>query len=105
MALLTLSSSSKPNIMLIVSDDQGYANIGYHNSTVLTPRINAIAKEGVILEGYYVQPVCSPTRSSLMSGRYTYRLGTQATVIRADVPFGVPLKETFVANNMKEAGY
>lgn len=50
MALLTLSSSSKPNIMLIVSDDQGYANIGYHNSTVLTPRINAIAKEGVILE-------------------------------------------------------
>ena len=79
MALLTLSSSSKPNIMLIVSDDQGYANIGYHNSTVLTPRINAIAKEGVILEGYYVQPVCSPTRSSLMSGRYTYRLGTQVS--------------------------
>ena len=41
--------------MLIVSDDQGYANIGYHNSTVLTPRIDAIAKNGVILEGYYVQ--------------------------------------------------
>lgn len=40
-----------------------------------------------------------------MTGRYTYRLGTQATVIRADVPFGVPLDETFVANNMKEAGY
>lgn len=43
--------AAKPNIMLIVADDQGYANIGYHNSTVLTPRIDAIAKEGVILEG------------------------------------------------------
>ena len=46
----------KPNIMLIVADDQGFANIGYHNSTVLTPRIDAIAKAGCILENYYVQP-------------------------------------------------
>lgn len=83
---------------------QGYADIGYHNSTVLTPRIDELAHAGVRLEGWYVQPVCSPTRSSLMTGRYTYRLGTQATVIRADVPFGVPLKETFVAENMKDAG-
>lgn len=80
----------------------------------------------MILEGYYVQPICSPTRSSLMTGRYTYRLGTQAslmmlcccgccscsprscvqaTVIRADVPFGVPLKERFLAQNMQDAGY
>ena len=94
-----------PNIVLIVSDDQGFANIGYHNSTVLTPRIDALAHEGLTLEGYYVQPVCSPTRSSLMTGRYTYRLGTQATVIRSDVPFGVPLKETFISQNMKDANY
>ena len=72
---------------------------------MLTPRIDALAKDGVKLEGYYVQPVCSPTRSSLMTGRYTYRLGTQATVIRADVPFGVPLKETFMSENLKDAGY
>ena len=72
---------------------------------MLMPRIDEIAKAGVILEGYYVQPVCSPTRSSLMTGRYTYRLGTQATVIRADVPFGVPLSETFIAQNMADAGY
>ena len=72
---------------------------------MLMPRIDEIAKAGVVLEGYYVQPVCSPTRSSLMTGRYTYRLGTQATVIRADVPFGVPLTETFMAQNMADAGY
>lgn len=45
------------------------------------------------------------TRAILQTGRYTYRLGTQATVIRADTPFGVPLKETFVAQNMQDAGY
>ena len=66
--------------VLIIS---GHSNIGYHNSTVLTPRINALAEQGVKLENYYVQPVCSPTRSSLMTGRYVHRLGTQATVIRA----------------------
>lgn len=99
------SSAIKPNIVLIVADDQGYANIGYHNKTVLTPRIDNLAALGVILDTYYVQPVCSPTRSSLMTGRYTYRLGTQATVIRADTPFGVPLKETFMSENLKDAGY
>lgn len=97
--------SPPPNVLLIVSDDHGFGNVGYHNSTMLTPRIDEIAKAGVILEGYYVQPVCSPSRSSLMTGRYTYRLGTQATVIRADVPFGVPLGETFLPQNMGDAGY
>lgn len=48
-----------------MADDQGYANIGYHNSTMLMPRIDEIAKAGVILEGYYVQPVCS--RENTMS--------------------------------------
>ena len=105
LAITAVAFAAKPNVLLIVADDQGYANVGYHNDTILTPRINALAAEGVTLEGYYVQPVCSPTRSVLMTGRYTYRLGTQATVIRADVPFGVPLKETFMAQNMKDAGY
>jgi hypothetical protein len=100
-----LPQCSDVSFRVQVADDQGYANIGYHNNTMLMPRIDEIAKAGVILEGYYVQPVCSPTRSSLMTGRYTYRLGTQATVIRADVPFGVPLTETFVSQNMADAGY
>jgi len=99
------NSASKPNVLLIVADDQGYAQIGYHNKTTLTPKIDEIAGDGIILEAYYVQPVCSPTRSALMTGRYTYRLGTQATVIRADTPFGIPLENTFMARNMKDAGY
>lgn len=97
--------AAKPNIVLVVADDQGYANIGYHNASTQTPRIDALAAAGVTLENYYVQPVCSPTRSTLMTGRYTNRLGTQATVIRADVPFGVPLANTFMAQNLQDAGY
>ena len=104
-ATTAATASSKPNVVLVVADDQGYANVGYHNASMLTPRINALAKAGVTLENYYVQPVCSPTRSTLMTGRYTNRLGTQATVIRADVPFGVPLDNTFMSQNMQDAGY
>ena len=85
--------------------DQGFAQVGYHNATTLTPRIDELAGEGIKLENYYVQPICSPTRSSLLTGRYTYRLGTQATVIRADVPFGVPLENTLLAQNLADAGY
>lgn len=52
-----------------------------------------------------VQPICSPTRSALMTGRYTIRLGTQANVIFWDTPWGVPLNETFLSQNLKDAGY
>ena len=95
----------QPNVLLIVADDQGHAQVGYHNASTLTPRIDALAAGGITLENYYVQPVCSPTRSVLMTGRYTNRLGTQATVIRADVPFGVPLDNTFLPQNLQDAGY
>jgi arylsulfatase A-like enzyme len=100
-----IALGSQPNIVLIVADDQGHANIGYNNKTVLTPRIDELAGEGIIMTQYYVQPVCSPSRSVLMTGRHTFRVGTQATVIRADVPFGIPLDNTFMSENLKDAGY
>jgi hypothetical protein len=52
-----------------------------------------------------VQPICSPTRSALMTGRYTIRLGTQTNVIYWDTPWGVPLNETFIPQNLKAVGY
>ena len=91
-------------VVLILADDLGYNMLGYHNSTVLSPNIDTLASNGIKLGSFFVQPICSPTRSALMTGRYTYRLGTQATVIRADVPFGVPLRETYLSQNMKDAG-
>lgn len=52
-----------------------------------------------------VQPICSPTRSALMTGRYTIRLGTQSNVIYWDTPWGVPLNETYIPQNLKDVGY
>ena len=78
--------------------------VGYHNSTILTPRIDELAKGGVRLDTFYAAPICSPTRSSIMTGRYTYRLGTQCTIIESNVPFGIPLAERFISENMRDAG-
>ena len=52
-----------------------------------------------------MQPICSPTRSSLMTGRYTYRLGTQAEIVETFVPFGIPLSERFMPEYFRDAGY
>jgi arylsulfatase B len=82
--------------------------MGFMNETrgLISPNLDALAKnDGVILKNYYVLPICSPTRSALMTGRYTVRLGTQSNVIYWDTPWGVPINETFLPQNLKAAGY
>uniref|UniRef100_A0A3Q3K516 Sulfatase N-terminal domain-containing protein n=1 Tax=Monopterus albus TaxID=43700 RepID=A0A3Q3K516_MONAL len=59
----------RPHIIFIMVDDQGYGDIGYHGSDVHTPVLDRLAEEGVKLENYNVQPICSPSRSQLMTGR------------------------------------
>ena len=54
--------SQQPNIVFLLADDLGYNDIGYHNPAIITPNIDLMASQGVILEQSYVQPVCSPTR-------------------------------------------
>ncbi len=67
-------SARKPNIVLIMSDDQGFGDFGMHGNPVIrTPNIDQFAKQGVELTHFYVCPVCAPTRSSLLTGRYNYR--------------------------------
>ena len=55
-------SSEKPNIFFILADDLGYNDVGYHNSEVISPNIDRLASEGIILERSYVQPICTPSR-------------------------------------------
>ena len=62
------------NIIFILADDYGYNDIGYHGSEIHTPNLDRLAATGVKLENYYVQPICSPTRSQLLSGRYQVRM-------------------------------
>ena len=74
-ALQFASSSKSPHIVLVVIDDLGWSDVGFQGSVIRTPNINKLATEGVILENYYVQPLCTPTRSTLMTGRYPIHTG------------------------------
>lgn len=64
------NNHSRPNILLIVADDLGFNDVGYHGSGIKTPNLDHLARSGVRLENYYVQQVCTPTRGQLLSGRH-----------------------------------
>ena len=89
---------AKRNVLLIVADDLGYNELGFMNTSrgLHTPHLDFLASQGVALRNYYVQPICSPTRSSLMTGRYPLRIGTQANVIYWDTPWSIALNQTFL---------
>ncbi|MBT5813008.1 MAG: arylsulfatase [Opitutales bacterium] len=71
---ITLFAQDRPNIVLIMTDDQGYADLSAMGNPVLeTPHIDSLARDGASMDNFYVSPVCSPTRSSLMTGRFNYR--------------------------------
>lgn len=95
--------NKQPNILLIVADDMGWADIGYHNSEVKTPNLDRLAKEGVELDQHYVQPQCTPTRVSLMSGRYPNRFGKHCTKASNEQSF--PFETVTLASALKSMGY
>jgi len=75
---LAFCQAKPPHILLVVVDDLGWSDVGYqHISPIITPNIDELASQGVILENYYVQPICTPTRSALMTGKYPIHTGKQ----------------------------
>ena len=106
-AHLTLAADSvpQPNIVFLLADDLGYADIGFMGSKDMrTPNLDKLAKGGAILAAHYVQPVCSPTRAALMTGRYATHTGVY-TIVRPHAKWGLPLQERTLANALKDAGY
>src|SRR4051794_36098009 len=72
------ADAPRPNVLFIVADDMGFADVGFNGGKqIKTPHIDSIAAAGTRFEAFYVQPVCSPTRASLMTGRYPMRYGFQ----------------------------
>jgi arylsulfatase A-like enzyme len=100
---LPADSPRRPNVLVIITDDQGYGDLACNgNPVVRTPNLDALAKESVRLTNFYVSPVCSPTRASLLTGRHSYRTGVVDTylgrsMMRAD--------EVTLAEMLRWAGY
>ena len=75
--MLARAEPPRPNIVIILADDLGNADLGYRGSDIKTPNIDKLASEGVRLESFYGMPVCTPSRAELMTGRYAMRYGLQ----------------------------
>lgn len=96
----------RPNILVILADDLGNADVGFNGGKeIATPHIDRIATTGARLAQFYVQPLCSPTRAALLTGRYPMRYGLQVGVIRPWEKRGLPLEERTLPSALKAAGY
>ncbi len=89
---------ARPNFLIIFTDDQGYGDLGcFGSSTIATPRLDKLAAEGMKFTSFYAQPVCGPSRSALLTGRYPRRINQGG--------WKVPSSEVTVAEVLKSAGY
>jgi arylsulfatase A-like enzyme len=98
-------AAKRPNIVYIVADDLGWKDVGYHGSDIKTPHIDELAAGGARLEQFYAQPMCTPTRAALLTGRYPFRYGLQTLVIPSSHAYGLPTDEWLLPQALKEAGY
>ena len=97
------SVMKRPNVIVIISDDQGWADIGYNNPRVYSPNLDRLAESGAKLANHYVMPQCTPTRVALMTGRYPGRFGREAHVANNAPAF--PLGTPTLAAMFQESGY
>ncbi len=96
----------KPHIIHIVADDLGWSDVGFNGcKDIPTPNLDALAKGGARLTQFYAQPMCTPTRAALMTGRYPFRYGLQTAVIPSVSAYGLDTSEKLLPECLKAAGY
>ena len=100
-----VSRVEKPNIVILLADDLGWGDVGYHGGRIETPHIDRLAREGVRLENFHVCPLCSPTRAGLMTGRWPIRYGMGEAVITPWRRYGLPTTERTLGDLLATAGY
>ncbi len=100
-------TKQKPNVIVIVADDLGYADLGIQSSAdIVTPNIDSIARNGIrFTNGYVTAPVCAPSRAGFLTGRYQQRFGLELLPNEGDTTFGLSLNEITLGNRMKAQGY
>ena len=96
-------TSRPPNVILIMTDDQGYGDLGVHGNPIIkTPNLDEFARQSVEVNSFYVCPVCAPTRATLMTGRYNYRTGVTDTYLGRAM---MHADEVTLAEMLRQAGY
>ncbi len=98
-------AADRPNIIVMLADDLGWADVGYHHGDIDTPSLDRLASEGVQLDRFYTTPICSPTRAALMTGRDPIRLGVVYGVIMPWHTNGIHPDEHFMPQSFEAAGY
>jgi arylsulfatase A-like enzyme len=101
----TAAATEPPNLLFIVADDLGWKDVGYHGSDIRTPNLDKLAAGGTKLEQFYAQPMCTPTRAALLTGRYPLRYGLQTGVIPTGGAYGLPTDEWLLPQAFRAAGY
>src|SRR6476620_8253685 len=101
LALHAVAADSRPNIVVFLADDLGWADVPWHGSPYQMPNLVRLAQQSVRLESHYVHPMCSPTRAALLTGRYASRFGVTGAQNEQAFPFGTPT----IASVLSTAGY
>ncbi|XP_077982289.1 arylsulfatase B-like isoform X2 [Glandiceps talaboti] len=97
--------SRKPHIIYMLADDLGWNDVSWNNKDMITPNLQRLADQGVILDNLYTMPVCSPSRTALMTGMYPATIGTQHRVFDGHRPSGLPTYLNTLHQELKEQGY
>jgi arylsulfatase A-like enzyme len=105
-AVASSQQAARPNIVHVVADDLGWKDVGFNGcKDIHTPNLDALAAGGAKFTQFYVQPMCTPTRACLMTGRYPFRYGLQTAVIPSVSAYGLDTTEWLLPQCLAEAGY
>lgn len=101
------SADDRPNVLIILSDDQGWGDVGFNGGTdIPTPNLDRLASNGVSFEqGYASHPYCSPSRAGLLTGRHQQRFGHENNTPHGDTTSGLPLDELMISEVLQAGGY
>ena len=105
LSLAVTAKPSRPNILYILADDLGYGDVSWNNPSMITPNLERLARKGVILDQFYSQPKCSPSRAALLTGLFPYKTSMQRGAIGFFRPTGLPTILPSLPELLREEGY